>query len=124
MRTSVALSAGALDFVTTDAMSAVSGSAVYDANTQLDAHGVPMHLSLAEADLLVLVPATARIFAECALGIVSCTVTRLFAFTPKERVVLAPALHPRMDLRLYRDHEKRLVDVGCTVLARDDLFAS
>lgn len=120
----VALSAGALDFVTPTAMSAVAGSTVYLASTELDPAGVPRHLRLAEAHMLVVYPATARIVAECALGIVSCTVTRLFAFFPKDRVCIAPAIHPKMDARIYAPHLARLRELGCAVVGGEDAFAS
>lgn len=121
---SVALSPCALDFVTPTAIGAVAGSKPYLANDDLDASGMPRHLRLAEADRLVVYPATARIVAECALGIVSCAVTRLFAFFPKERVVVAPAIHPMMDMRIYAPHLARLRELGCTVVGAEDAFAS
>jgi len=124
VRLSVALSSGALDFVTVPAMSAVVGAPAYTTNADLDGTGVPRHLRLAEADWLVVHPATARVVAECALGIVSCPVTRLFAFFPKDRVCIAPAIHPRMDLRLYAPHLARLRELGCAVVGGDDAFAS
>lgn len=124
LRTSVAVSRGALEFVTKVAMAAVSGGPIYEASAELDGHGVPLHTRLSEADLLVLHPATGRILAESALGIVSCAVTRLFAFTPKDRIVVAPALHPNMDRRIYDEHLKRLRGLGCTVLGGEDAFAS
>jgi phosphopantothenoylcysteine synthetase/decarboxylase len=114
---SAAVSPGALDFVTKTALAAVTSDAVYDADTRFEAHSPrPIHLALSEADTLVIYPATARILAQCALGEVTCPVTRLFAFTPKDRVVVAPSLHPRMDVRLYEGHVERLRSIGCAVL--------
>jgi phosphopantothenoylcysteine synthetase/decarboxylase len=114
---SAAVSPGALDFVTRTALAAVTGDAVYDADTRFDQCSTrPVHLALSEADRLVIYPATARILAQCALGEVTCPVTRLFAFTPKDRVVIAPALHARMDGRLYAGHVDRLRSIGCAVL--------
>jgi hypothetical protein len=64
------------------------------------------------------------VLASCALGLITCPVTRLFAFTPKDRVAFAPAIHPDMDLRLYAPHAAALRALGCVVLGGDDLFAS
>ncbi len=121
----VAVSNGALDFVTRTALVGVTGSFVYDPETRFEpATAVPAHLALADADLLVLHPATARILAQCALGEVTCPVTRLFAFTPKDRIVIAPAIHPRMDKRLYEGHVARLRELGCTILGGPELWAT
>lgn len=120
---SLALSSGAREFVTLTAMRAVSGREVYHDNGQFDAAGVPLHLALARAEALVVYPATARILAECAAGSVTCPVTRLVAFTPFERIAIAPAVHAQMDPRPYREHLARLADFGCTVLGGDDLHA-
>jgi phosphopantothenoylcysteine decarboxylase/phosphopantothenate--cysteine ligase len=124
LNVTAAVSSGALEFVTRTAMHGVSGRDVYHQNAQFDADGVPMHLSLGRADALVLYPATARILAECASGSVTDPVTRLFAFTPKERVAIAPAIHAQMDPRPYREHLERLRKLGCTVLGGDDLHAN
>ena len=74
--------------------------------------------------MLVVAPATPRILVECAQGSITCPVTRLFAFTDKARVIVAPALHPRLDPRVYRPHVAALRELGCTVVGGDDLFAS
>lgn len=124
VRVSVALSPGALDFVTETAIGAVAGAPPYLQNREMDPSGLPRHVVLAEADWLVLVPATARIVAECALGIVSCPVTRLFAFFPKDKVCVAPAIHPKMDLRVYSPYLTRLRQLGCAVVGGADAFAS
>ncbi|MGE0708193.1 MAG: flavoprotein [Planctomycetota bacterium] len=116
LRLRVAASPSALEFATRTALHAVTGAEVYHQNSQFDRDGLPLHLALKDTPLLVLYPATARILAQCATGVVSCPVTRLFAFVPKERVLVAPALHPEMDLRLYRDHARRLAELGCEVL--------
>lgn len=114
---SAAASPGALEFVTRTSLAAVTGDPVYDADARFDPGSArPAHLSLSEADRLVVYPATARILAQCALGEITCPVTRLFAFTPKDRVVVAPAIHARMDARLYEGHVDRLRSVGCAVL--------
>lgn len=117
----VALSPAALDMVTLTAMRAVSGADVYHQNAQFDAAGAPLHLSLGTADAVVVYPATARILAECAAGSVTDPVTRVVAFTPKERIAIAPTVHPRMDPRPYRKHIETLRELGCTVLGGDDM---
>jgi phosphopantothenoylcysteine synthetase/decarboxylase len=120
-----AVSAGALDFVTPIALAGVTGAVVYGPDQRFEPGTArPAHLALAEADALVLHPATARILAECATGAVTCPVTRLFAFTPKDRIVVAPAIHPRMDLRIYAPHAERLRSLGCTVLGGERLFST
>ena len=120
-----AVSRGALDFVTPTALTAVTGAPVYDPDARFaPGSSVPVHLELADADLLVVYPATARIVAQCALGEVTCPVTRVFAFTPKDRIVIAPAIHTRKDRPLYVDHAARLRAVGCTLLGGDALWAT
>ena len=120
-----AVSSGALDFVTRTALMGVTGSFVYDPETRFvpgSAH--PVHLALADADLLVVYPATARVLAQCALGDVTCPVTRLFAFTAKDRILVAPAIHPRMDRRIYEPHAARLRELGCEVIGGAELWAT
>lgn len=124
VRVTVALSPGARDFVTTTALAAITGEPVYTRGRQLDASQRPLHLALAEADRLLLCPASARIVASCALGLVTCPVTRLFAFIPPARVIVSPAIHPAMDRSVYAAHLATLRNRGCTVLGGDDLFAS
>lgn len=123
VRLTVALTRRASDFVTGTALRGVTGAAPYLEDAQFDGD-VPMHLSLREADLLVVAPATGRVLSACALGVIDDPVTRLFAFTPKDRVVVAPALHPHLDRRLYVDHVARLRELGVAVLGGEDLFAS
>jgi phosphopantothenoylcysteine synthetase/decarboxylase len=114
---STAISPSAEKFVTETALHALTKNVVYHEQQLFDPlTGKPLHLAYSEADLLVLYPATARIIAQCALGEVTCPVTRLFAFTPKERILIAPAIHPRMDKRIYQPHLDRLQELGCHVL--------
>jgi hypothetical protein len=125
LRVTVALSPEALGFVSVPVLEAVTASPVYRENTQTDAAtGLPMHKPLAGSDLLVLYPASARILAQCALGEVTDTVTRLFSFTPKKNVVVAPSIHPEMEKSLYTGHAETLKRIGCRVLAPGDLWAS
>lgn len=53
---------------------------------------LPRHLAWRHAALLVVHPASARVLAEAAAGSVTDVVTRLIAFVPPERVVIAPAI--------------------------------
>lgn len=119
-----ACSARALDFVTPTALRAVTTHAPVLPETRWAEDGTPAHLSLAATDLVVVFPATARILAEGAIGSITCPVTRLIAFTPWERLVIAPAIPPALDPTVYRPHLQTLRDRGCTVLGSDDLFAS
>lgn len=120
----VAVSARALDFATETALRAVSRNPVVTPDTRFAEDGTPAHLALADADAVVVFPATARILAEGAIGAVTCPVTRVIAFAPWDRVVLAPALPPALDRSVYRPHVDALVARGCVRLGGDDLFAS
>lgn len=114
---STAISPSAEKFVTETALHAITKKLVYHENQLFDPlTGKPLHIAYSEADLLVLYPATARIIAQCALGEVTCPVTRLFAFTPKAQILIAPAIHPRMDNRIYQPHLDRLKELGCHVI--------
>lgn len=118
---SAAISPSAGKFVTETALHAITKKVVYREDQLFDPlTGKPLHLAYSEADLLVLYPATGRIIAQCALGEITCPVTRLFAFTPKERILIAPAIHPRMDKRIYQPHLDKLNDLGCHVLQGQD----
>lgn len=113
----VALSPGGQQFVTTTAIRGITRSEPYTKDALFDeTNRLPMHLSFALADLLVIYPATARILAECAIGSITCPVTRLFAFFKKERVIVTPYLHHDMDQRLYVRHLRTLEELGCLVL--------
>lgn len=112
----VALTPRSLDFVTVAALKAITGNEVYLHNTQFGDSGLPRHLILSSCKALVIYPATPRLVAECALGIVSCAVTRIFAFSDKHRVIMVPFIHPQMEKRLYLGHLQILSEVGCTIL--------
>lgn len=124
IKVSICLSKDASHFVKPIPLQTITGSPVYQRVTQLDANGVPLHRVFCHAERLVVWPATARIIAEAALGLTTCAVTRMIAFMPKYRVVIAPAIHPEMDRRVYAPHLARLTELGCVVLGGDDLFAS
>lgn len=112
------VTARALDFVTTCALRAITGRPVYTHKDRFHlASGTPSHIWLARASVLVVYPASARVLATCALGLISCPVSRLFAFTEKDRVIVAPTLHPAMEPRLYRAHLDTLASVGCAIVA-------
>jgi phosphopantothenoylcysteine synthetase/decarboxylase len=116
----VALSPSALHFVTETALRAISRfpvfheGHVFDPSTQN-----PLHISYSKSTLLIIYPASARIVASCALGLVTCPVTRLFAFTPKNRIVIGTFLHPNMEIAIYRPHLQVLAAMGCKVLQYD-----
>ncbi|WP_408381725.1 flavoprotein [Paraburkholderia megapolitana] len=113
----IALTPGAEEFVTALALQSISNDQVYTEDLPIDSTTQkPMHMLLASASLLVLYPCTARIIAACALGLISCPVTRLFAFTPKDRIVVTPYLHPNMSASLYVDHIAKLRELGCTMV--------
>lgn len=113
----IALTPGAEQFVTALALQSISNDEVYTEDHPIDsATQKPMHMLLSTADLLVLYPCTGRIIAACALGLITCPVTRLFAFTPKDRIVVTPYLHPNMATTLYIDYIAKLQELGCTVV--------
>lgn len=111
-----AVSDGALQFLTKTALRGISTNDVYCSDRKFDQSGVPFHLSHSRHDLLVIYPATARIIAEMALGIISCPVTRLFAFTNKKQVIITPYLHEDMCWSLYIEHLEKLSSVGCNII--------
>jgi hypothetical protein len=125
IRVGTALSERAMDFVTLLTMQAICGDGlVYHRDNQLSHDGTPLHIVLRAIDLLVLYPATPRIIAECALGIIRCPVTRSFAFLDKDRILVAPTLHPAVDHRLYEPHLLRLMSLGCELVDNANRFVS
>ncbi len=108
-------------FVTPTVLQGISGQPVYSAGAKFDPiTGEPFHLLFSRLDALIMYPATARIVSSAALGIISCPVTRCFAFMPKERVILTPYLHPAMSPEIYRGHLETLSGCGCQLVAPDD----
>ncbi|MCK6543285.1 hypothetical protein L6Q79_11460 [bacterium] len=116
IQVNVALSPEALNFVTLPSMRAISGGVVYTKNVQFDSNNLPLHITLSQSDLLILYPASARIIAQCATGEINCCVTRLFAFTPKEKIIICPILHPQMERQLYQPHITKLESLGCKII--------
>ncbi|EDX82958.1 Flavoprotein [Synechococcus sp. PCC 7335] len=117
----VVLSPHALDFVTPTALQGLTEHPVY--TEQIKFHplsGKPMHLAFADTDLLLVYPATCRVIAEAALGIVSCPVTRVIAFSPKEKVIMVPYLHTAHHQMVYREHLGQLRRQGCEVVMPSD----
>lgn len=112
-----AVSDGAMQFITTTTLRGVTGNAVYSSERKFDSFGMPSHLSNSKRDLLVIYPATARILAEMSLGIISCPVTRLFAFTKKENIIITPYIHEDMCWELYSEHLEKLANIGCKIVA-------
>lgn len=114
----VALSEGARRFVSEYAIEGLTGNIPYTEERAFHPRNSrPLHLLYSEADVLVVYPASARIVVECATGVVTCPVTRLFAFTPKKRVIFCPAIHPQMTMELYERHLENIALLGCCVLA-------
>ena len=118
----VALSKEAQGFVTTLALRSITGSDVYIQNNQFDNAGRPFHLSLSDHALLIIYPATPRVLCEVATGSISCCVTRLFGFTPKDRIIIAPKIHPKLTRSLYDSHIQKIQELGCFVLHPDTLW--
>ncbi|CAO3439657.1 flavoprotein [Azospirillum argentinense] len=116
-----ALSVAAERFATSTALRGITGTQVATASGDpfCAETGMPLHLSLADADMVVVFPATPRILVEAALGSISCPVTRLVAFARKEGVVVCPSLHPRLVSSVYAEHLERLTAMGCLVLPAD-----
>ena len=117
LRVRAALSPSAEQFVSPFALDGLLDDFVYTTSRPYRPQTtIPFHLDFTTTDLLVVFPATARILAECALGIVTCPVTRLFAFANKEHTVVVPYLHPAMDVTLYVDHIDKIERIGATVV--------
>lgn len=106
----------ALKFVTKTTLYALTRHDVYDEALLFANDGKPAHLTYSSSQVTLIYPATARILAECALGIISCPVTRVFAFADKHSTIVTPILHPRMDSSLYSEHIQKLQNVGCTII--------
>lgn len=119
-----ALSAEAQNFLQTIALQAITRSEVYINNAQMSAeHNSPLHIEFAKTDLLVVFPATPRIIAESALGIISDPVTRLIAFFPKDKILIAPAIHPELYQNTYLNHLATLEKIGCTIIKQGNEFS-
>jgi phosphopantothenoylcysteine decarboxylase/phosphopantothenate--cysteine ligase len=107
---------GAMQFVTEIALRGISGCEVCTNDSKFCRDGVPMHIANAARDLMVIYPATARVISEMALGIISCPITRAFAFCDKSKIIITPYFHPSMDLSLYTQHISVLKNIGCRVI--------
>ncbi len=113
----IALSPSAETFVSTLTLEALSQNPVYTEERKLNPYtGEPFHLIYSSADLLLIYPATPRILASIALGIIQCPVTRLAAHFNKKNIVIVPWLHPDHDEHIYWPHIETLVNRGCSVV--------
>lgn len=111
------LSDGGARLVSADALRAITRMPVHDSADLVDPQcNEPFHISLSRSALLVVFPATARIIAAMALGIVECPVTRIFAFFDKSNVLVTPYLHPAMSVELYRPHLATLERIGTKLI--------
>ncbi len=84
-------------FITPLTLNALSRQPVYTSELSVDAHGVPIHVRMAQqADALLIMPATADIIAKLAHGQANdLLTTTAITFTGKP-VVLVPAMNTRM----------------------------
>jgi phosphopantothenoylcysteine synthetase/decarboxylase len=117
----VAVSTAALQFTTLTALQAISCSPVFHEGQPI--HPLtqePMHIALSNPAVLVIYPASGRILTSCATGLITCPVTRLFAFTPKDRIIIGACLHPKMDHRIYQPSLDMLSKLGCLVIEQTD----
>ncbi|MNF94762.1 bifunctional phosphopantothenoylcysteine decarboxylase/phosphopantothenate synthase [compost metagenome] len=106
-------------------LKAISKSQVYYKNKQLDNDSkLPLHKIFAAADLVVVYPATPRILVEAHNGAITCPVTRTIAFAPAERVLICPAIHPDLNLSVYKSAIQNLIDRNFTVIGADTGIAS
>src|SRR5690606_4641496 len=92
MKTSVnvyiALTPNAEDFVSALSLQALSQNPVYTEAHKFNPYtGAPFHLTYSQSDALFVYPASSRILACAALGLIECPVTRLVAHTPKEKII-------------------------------------
>lgn len=87
----------AKEFITPLTLKALSQQPVYSSELEVDPLGMPIHIVLAQqADILVIMPATANTIANLAHGIADDLVsTTAITFTGKP-VLIAPAMNTRM----------------------------
>ena len=114
----VVLSRKAERFVTATTIQGLIGRRPYleDGDPFQEGDGRPSHLVLADADLILLCPATPRILIEVALGSITCPVTRVAAFAEPSRVAIAPWIHPSLDRANYVEYLERARARGMHVL--------
>jgi hypothetical protein len=121
----VSLSKEAHKFTSRRAIRAISGHKVYTKTWQLDSKsGQPLHKQYSQHELVVVYPASPRILSEAANGNVTCPVTRIIAFAPKEKIIVAPFVHPMLCASVYAQHLLRLEEIGCQVVQHDNLHPS
>ncbi|TGE15018.1 flavoprotein [Hymenobacter elongatus] len=121
LNTRIAISQHAEKFVSELSLQCISKNAVYTENKDVDVvTGLPYHILYSHCDLLLIRPATARIVAECALGIITCPVTRLFSFVEKKKIIMCFMLHPRMEKNIYAQHIINLKNLGVMILGFED----
>ena len=112
----IALSSSAEKFVSSLALEALSHHPLYTENHDFNPYtGEAFHLSYSKTDCLFVFPASARILAQAALGIIDCPVTRLFAHFDKSKIIIVPWMHPDHDARIYLRHIHFLQELGCQV---------
>ncbi len=109
----VAITKSAKQFVSVKSLKAISNNQVYFKNQQYDNDMKPLHLTYSNADVFLVYPATGRLIAEFALGIISCPVTRLFSFFNKPDIIIGPFIHTQMTKDIYTPHFNALKELGC-----------
>jgi len=113
----LAVSDSAQRFATLTALQGMTGRPVYHRGSPFDPRtNAPFYMSFQIVSRLILYPATPRIIAQCATGVVEDPVTECFAFIPKHKVIVTPYLHPDLDAQLYEGHIDNLRNLGCTVV--------
>jgi len=91
------LTASAAEFVTPTTLQSLSREKVYQDNLGMTEDGVPIHIMLAQqADLLMILPATANILGKLANGIADDLLSTTFLTFTHKPVVIVPAMNTRM----------------------------
>jgi phosphopantothenoylcysteine decarboxylase / phosphopantothenate---cysteine ligase len=87
----------ATEFVAPLTLQALSREKVYVDDLAVDETGVPIHIALAQqADILVVMPATANILAKMAHGLADDIITTTFITFTHQPVLIVPAMNTRM----------------------------
>ena len=122
VRSFVALSPKAERFVSLLALSAISENQIYTEFNDFDeAYFKPKHIIYSKLDGLVVGSCTPRIICDAAVGRISCPVTRLLVYFEPSKVILAPKLHPSINISIYSDSIDKIKKRGIHVIESNSL---
>lgn len=117
----VVLTPNALNFVTKLTLQTLSGNEVFVEQFKIDEYK-PEHISLTDADIFVIAPATANTIGKIANGICdNLLTTTCCAF--KNPFLIAPAMNNNMwENKFVQENIKKLKNAGYNILTPDDGF--